>query len=113
MRTTLKRGIGRGAAFNGNGHAVLPPAPGGLPPSAPPPEVRRYVQPQPERGGSVRTILGFFLLGVVTIVGGVIGGLYLSAHDALNDMSAHSVGVKRAQVELAELSQPNQPAVAL
>ena len=43
----------------------------------------------------MRTILGLFLLGVVTIVGGVIGGLYLSAHDAINDISAHSVGVKR------------------
>src|SRR4051794_26370825 len=113
MRTTLKRGIGRGAAFNGNGHAVLPPAPRGLPPDEPPAEIRRYVQPQPERGGTVRTILGLFLLGVVTIVGGVIGGLYLSAHDAINDVSAHSVGVRRAQAQLARLSTPKQPAVAL
>jgi hypothetical protein len=26
MRTTLKRGIGRGAGVDGNGRAVLPPA---------------------------------------------------------------------------------------
>jgi LCP family protein required for cell wall assembly len=114
MRTTLKRGIGRGAAFNGNGHAVLPPAPGDLPPSAPPPlEIRRYIQPPPERGGTLKMLLGFFLLGIITIVGGVVGGLYLSVHDTVNDISAHSVGVKRAQAELAKLSQPNQPAVAL
>jgi hypothetical protein len=27
MRTTLKRGVGRGAGLNGNGHAVFPPGP--------------------------------------------------------------------------------------
>ena len=26
MRTTLKKGIGRGAELNGNGYAVLPPS---------------------------------------------------------------------------------------
>ena len=26
MRTTLKKGIGRAAELNGNGHAVLPPS---------------------------------------------------------------------------------------
>src|SRR2546423_763548 len=44
MRTTLKRGIGRGADANGNGHAVLPP--GVLTPIA------RYRQP-PRQGSSV------------------------------------------------------------
>jgi LCP family protein required for cell wall assembly len=112
MRTTLKRGIGRGAAFNGNGHAVLPPAPGGTPPQ-PPAEVRRYVQPAPERGTSFRTIAGYFLLGVVTIISGVLGGVYLSGHDAFADLAPKTASAKRAQKDLAKLSQPNQPAVAL
>ena len=41
MRTTLKRGIGRGAAVNGNGRAVLPPAILT--------QITRYRQPLPER----------------------------------------------------------------
>lgn len=119
MRTTLKRGIGRGAAFdgNGNGHAVLPPAPldGAAAPPRPPSEVRRYVQPAPERGrgGTIRVVAGYFLLAVVTLVGGVVGGVYLWTHEAIKDVSAHSAGVVRAQHELASLSQPDQPAVAL
>ncbi|MDX6480945.1 MAG: polyisoprenyl-teichoic acid--peptidoglycan teichoic acid transferase, partial [Gaiellaceae bacterium] len=82
------------------------------------------IQPPPvqTRGRLLGAIVGYLALGMVTVVGGVLGGFYLvaqesvkdiSAHDALNDMSAHSVGVKRAQAELAKLSQPNQPAVAL
>jgi LCP family protein required for cell wall assembly len=118
MRTTLKRGIGRGAAFqsNGNGHAVLPPAPaGGNGGPAQPPIVRHYVQPPPERGrgATVRLVVGYFLLAVVTLVGGVVGGVYLWTHEAIKDVSAHSKGVIRAQHDLASLSKPDQPAVAL
>src|SRR2546425_1078966 len=43
MRTTLKRGVGRGAELNGNGHAVFPPAAISA--------VTRYTQPLPERSG--------------------------------------------------------------
>ena len=43
MRTTLKRGIGRGAAVNGNGRAVIPP--GALSP------VTLYRQPPPSKPG--------------------------------------------------------------
>ena len=76
----------------------------------PPVEVRRYVQPVPERGGGAtwRTIVGFFLLGILTIVGGVVGGLYLAAHEALNDVSAHTAGAKRAPLELKALSAPER-----
>src|SRR6478752_7284756 len=53
MRTTLKRGIGRGAGLNGNGHAVLPP--GALTPIA------RYRVPA-RKGRSIgRRLVGFFL----------------------------------------------------
>src|SRR3954453_10443075 len=119
MRTTLKRGIGRGGAFesNGNGHAVLPPAPldGAAAPPHSPSGARHYVQPPPERGrgATVRLVLGYFLLAVVTLVGGVVGGVYLWTHEALKDVSAHSPSVLRAAHELASLSKPDQPAVAL
>jgi len=43
MKTTLKRGIGRGAAFNGNGRSILPPGP--------PTAMTRYRQPEPPRRG--------------------------------------------------------------
>ena len=54
MRTTLKRGVGRSIAANGdgNGHAILPPAP--LTPMA------RYMQPPPPRRGFLRWVGRFF-----------------------------------------------------
>ncbi|TML43152.1 MAG: hypothetical protein E6G19_12825, partial [Actinobacteria bacterium] len=63
MRTTLKRGIGRGADLNGNGHAVLPP--GVLTPIA--------LYRVPPRGRSIgRRLAGFFfwLLVLVAMVAG-------------------------------------------
>src|SRR5213075_301283 len=76
MRTTLKRGIGRGAELNGNGHAVLPPrvlAP-----------MSRYRQPPGQGPGIGRRIAGFFfwvLILVAMVAGGAAGGLYLYGHD--------------------------------
>jgi hypothetical protein len=58
MRTTLKRGIGRSAGANGNGHAVLPPAI--LSP------VRRYTQPRKARRRWV--LVGRFLVGFLALV---------------------------------------------
>ena len=59
MRTTLKRGIGRGAGLNGNGHAVLPP--GALTP------VARYRAPA-RKGRSIgRRLVGFFLWLLVLV----------------------------------------------
>src|SRR4026207_188521 len=85
MRTTLKRGIGRGADLNGNGHAVLPP--GGQQPLAP--------CRQPRRGGrSVgRRLAGFFfwlLVLVAMVAGGAAGGLYLYGHDFASATAPHS-----------------------
>ena len=115
MRTTLKRGIGRGAAFNGNGHAVLPPGP--LSDDAPPRgDVRRYLQPPPSRrstGSLVAAIVGYFVLGVVTVVGGVAGGVYLAGQETAKDLRPHHASLKAATQYLHELSQPNQPATAL
>ena len=60
MRTTLKRGIGRTAVVNGDGHAVLPP--GVLSP------VTRYRQPERKRS-ALRTV-GRILFVVLTLFGG-------------------------------------------
>jgi len=74
MKTTLKRGIGRGA--NGNGRAVLPP--GSLSP------VTLYRQPPPPKPGFARLVGRFFLwlaLAIVVLVSGLVGGFYLWAHE--------------------------------
>jgi hypothetical protein len=66
MRTTLKRGIGRGAAVNGNGRAVYPP--GVLTP------MRRYrVPPPPQR--TTRQLVGWLFrwtLAAVAMVGAAL-----------------------------------------
>ena len=107
MRTTLKRGIGRGAGLNGNGHSVLPP--GAFTPMA------RYAQP-PRRGrGFGRRVAGFFLwLGVLVLMvaGGAAGGLYLYGHDFASATSPHSKAMKRAAKRLDYVA-PGKPAVAL
>ena len=72
MRTTLKKGIGRGAGVNGNGRSVLPP--GALTP------VSLYRQPPPPRRG-VAARVGRFLAwagaAFAVVIVGVVGGFYL------------------------------------
>ena len=105
MRTTLKRGIGRGAAVNGNGRAVLPP--GVLTP------VARYRQP--ERTRSIWGSLARILLLTVAIssiaVFGAAGGVYLEALAAVEDLAP------KEQVKLAldqlDIAPANAPANAL
>src|SRR5438067_11194978 len=107
MRTTLKRGIGRGAELNGNGHAVLPPRV--LTPMA------RYRQPPREGPGIGRRMAGFFfwvLILVAMVAGGAAGGLYLYGHDFAAATAPHSKGFKKATGGLAYVP-PNKPAVAL
>jgi LCP family protein required for cell wall assembly len=107
MRTTLKRGIGRGADFNGNGHAVLPP--GVLTPIA------LYRQP-PRTGRSMgRRLAGFFfwlLVLVAMVAGGAAGGLYLYGHDFASATAPHSKALKRA-AERLDYVAPDKPAIAL
>ena len=107
MRTTLKRGIGRGAAVNGNGHGVLPP-------SAIEP-MRRYRQPDPPRrstGQTVKTVFGWIALGLLVVVAGIAGGSYLYAHETLNALAPHSKSVKESTKYLHTIP-PSQPAVGL
>ena len=107
MRTTLKRGIGRAAGQNGNGHAALPP--GLLAP------VVRYRQPPPG-GGGIGSRLGkfFFILVVLVLMvaGGAAGGLYLYGQDFANAVAPHSAATKRAAKRLDYVA-PGKPAIAL
>ena len=108
MRTTLKRGIGRGAAVNGNGRAILPPGP-----YTP---VRIYRQPLPERGGLrvVGKILGILLAVLVMVAGGIAGGVYLWLHHTLQAVAPQTKADKEATKFLAEGgTDPSKPAVAL
>src|SRR3954470_18305520 len=107
MRTTLKRGIGRGAELNGNGHAVLPP--GVLTPIA------RYRQPPRQGRGIGRRLAGFFFWLLVLVgmgVGGAAGGLYLYGHDFASATAPHSRAMKKAAKRL-DYASPGKPAVAL
>src|SRR5437588_6986886 len=104
MRTTLKRGIGRGAAVNGNGRAVLPPAV--LEP------MRRYRQPPPPRrstGRLVARIFGWIVLALVVVASGLGGGLYLYGHETLADLAPHSKAVIGSTKYLAPVPPPSQP----
>src|SRR6266516_2136993 len=107
MRTTLKRGIGRGADLNANGHAVLPP--GVQKP------IVLYRQP-PREGRSIgRRLAGFFfwlLVLVAMVAGGAAGGLYLYGHDFASATAPHSKALKRAAKRL-DYAAPGKPAIAL
>ena len=105
VRTTLKRGIGRTAAVNGDGRAVLPP--GVLSP------VKRYRQPERKRGAlrTVGRILFFLLAACVAAVLGIAGGTYLWAVESVAATSPQEevkVASRRLNIPL-----PNQPKVAL
>jgi LCP family protein required for cell wall assembly len=107
MRTTLKRGIGRGAELNGNGRAVLPPRV--LTPMA------RYRQPPRQGTGIGRRLAGFFfwvLILVAMVAGGAAGGLYLYGQDFATATAPHSKALKRAAKRL-DYAAPGKPAVAL
>jgi LCP family protein required for cell wall assembly len=107
MRTTLKRGLGRGAPQNGNGRPVLPPG------AATPMSV--YRQPPPPRRsrigllGRVAAVLG---VAVLVFAAGAAGGAYLYFHESVAAVAAKTPAVKKAARQLA-VPLPGQPAVAL
>jgi LCP family protein required for cell wall assembly len=107
MRTTLKRGIGRGAGVDGNGRAVLPPA------TTTPMTLYR----QPERGRRtglqlVGRILLWLLIAVLVVAAGLLGGAYLYFHEQVKAVQAHTPDVIRAEKGL-DIPQAGKPATAL
>lgn len=109
MRTTLKRGIGRGGSANGNGRAVLPPA------IASPVTLTRYRQPPPARRGFVGILaagLGWLLVALVTVAVGLVGGGYLYFHQTVRAVAAHTPELKIAQERL-DIPLPGEAAIAL
>jgi LCP family protein required for cell wall assembly len=109
MRTTLKRGVGRGADLNGkngNGQAVFPPAAVST--------VVRYRLPPRHRSGLlifVRIVVAV-LLTVLALGLAVAGGALLWFHQSVSAVRAHSADVKIAQKEL-DVSLPGHAAIAL
>jgi LCP family protein required for cell wall assembly len=107
MRTTLKRGLGRGAAPNGDGKAVLPPGA-----SSP---VTFYRQPERSGRSRARLVWTFAMwLGIACLVvaTGTAGGAYLYFHESVAAVAAKTPAVKKAARQL-DVPLPDQPAVAL
>ena len=108
MRTTLKRGIGRGAEVNGNGHGMIPP--GVLSP------VTLYRQAPPTKPSLAKVIGKFFLwlfVILLMLVAGLVGGFYLWAHETAAAFHCQTAGCRKAQKELDVIKDPHQAAIAL
>src|SRR5947207_11414076 len=104
MRTTLKRGIGRGAGVDGNGRAVLPP-------SATTP-MTLYRQPERKRRTGLQLvgrILLWLLIAVLVVAAGLLGGAYLYFHEQVKAVQAHTPEVIRAEQGL-DIPQAGKPA---
>jgi LCP family protein required for cell wall assembly len=103
----MKRGMGRGAAVNGNGRAVLPPTVDS--------PVRVYRQPPPPRRSRWRLVgraAGWAFSMLLMLAFGLAGGVYLFAHEAVSDIEAKTPEVKIAQTKLA-VPSAGKPATAL
>ncbi len=107
MRTTLKRGIGRGATVEANGRPVLPP--GALSP------ITMYRQPEPPRRSgwaTFRTALGWAFVVLLVAVGSAAGGAYLWFHQSVAAVVATTPDVKVAAKRL-DIAPAGEPATAL
>ena len=95
MRTTTKRGIGRGAALNGNGAPVLPPTSGSA--------ITLYRQPPPpprSRWKTVRTVFAWTFVFLLMCAGAAGGGAYLWFHESVAAVVATTPEVKVAAEQL-------------
>ena len=107
MKTTLKRGIGRGHVANGNGKMQLPPGP-----TVP---VTIYRQPGPpprSRASTALRLLGWAVVVLVVCVSGVVGGAYLYLHESVAAVAPQSADVKKT-IKRLDLPIAGQPATAL
>ena len=108
MRTTIKRGIGRGAEVDGNGRAVIPP--GALSP------VTLYRQPPPNQPGLGKLVFRFFAwlaVVVLMLVTAFVGGVYLWAHERAAAARCQTAKCKNAEQRLDEIKDPHHAAIAL
>jgi LCP family protein required for cell wall assembly len=107
MRTTLKRGVGRGAGANGNGKAVFPP--GTIS------SITRYRQPpRPARTGFgiFKRLLLVAVLVLSSLVLGALGGGYLYTHQVVHELQARTPAVIKAAKSL-DVPVANRAAIAL
>jgi LCP family protein required for cell wall assembly len=109
MRTTLKRGVGRGAETNGNGHAAAPVA--GLTP------ITHYRQPRRRGGipGLIARVFFFLLVAVTSLVLGVAGGYWLDGEQTVVDIdraSRKDPQIRKAAQKL-DILLPNRAAIAM
>jgi LCP family protein required for cell wall assembly len=107
MRTTLKRGVGRGAGANGNGRAIYPP--GSIS------TVTRYRQPAPpaQTGfGLFRRIMVGTLVVASSLAIALAGGAYLDANQVVASLRAHTPGLVKASHEL-DVPVAHKAAIAL
>jgi LCP family protein required for cell wall assembly len=107
MRTTLKRGMGRAAAGNGNGRAILPP------PALSP--MRVYRQAPPPRRGRLRTFARGLLLAMVvlsSVAVALAGAAYLYfEYQVVGELQAS--GEVKAAAQRLDVPLPGSPAIAL
>jgi LCP family protein required for cell wall assembly len=107
MRTTLKRGVGRGAAAHRNGNAVFPPGTVSA--------VTRYRQPPPPARtglGFLRRILLGTFLSLTSLALAIAGGSYLYFHQSVATVRAHTPDVVKASKTL-DVPVANKAAIAL
>src|SRR3989442_9841090 len=107
MKTTPKRGRGRGATVSGNGRAVYPP--GVHTP------MKRYRQPEPRRRGAwqvVRTVVLWVVLASIIVASGVAGAAYLKADQFCNGI-ARKTKADRAAAKRLDLAVPGQRRIGL
>src|SRR6476659_6750121 len=107
MKTTLKRGMGRGAAANGNGRPVFPP--GVRTPMS------RYRQPDPPKRGAwslIRLVALWTVLVALVVAGGAAGAAYLRAHRFVAAV-APKTKQDKATANRLDVAVPGQPTTAL
>ena len=107
MRTTLKRGLGRGATLDASGAAVLPP---GI--RSPITVYRPSLRPGRSRAALVGRIAMWLGVAALVLVSGAAGGAYLYFHQSVAAVAADTPAVKRAARQLA-VALPGHPAIAL
>src|SRR5512134_723482 len=109
MRTTLKRGVGRGTDVDGNGHAPGSPVP--LTP------ITHYRQPRRRGGipGLIGRIIFFLLVATTSLAFGVAGGYWLDGEQTVVDINERSLKdpqVRKAVRKLG-IALPGRPAIAI